>query len=138
MFSAKMCTTGSGQASGAIRAAERALALCDMLDDLEDNGPIGKASLKFEDFDETLEMLMAECLAGKFEKLNKRESDDESTQTRKLHKTNAPGLDDELARAIKASEPFNTPQAIAEEYRQAAVNHPRLLAFLDEDQMQLD
>lgn len=138
MFSAKTYTAGPGQASEAIRAAERALALCDMLDDLEDNGPIGKASLKFEDFDETLDMLMAECLAGKFEKLNKREPDDESTQTRKLHKSNAPGPDDELARAIKASEPFNTPQAIAEEYRQGAVNHPSLPAFLDEDQMQLD
>lgn len=121
MFSAKMYTTGPGQASGAIRAAERALSLVQMLDN-----------------DEIFDMLMAECLAGKFEKLNKRESDDDSSMTRKLHKTNAPGLDDELARAIKASEPFNTPQAIAEEYRQAAVNHPRLLACLDEDQMQLD
>jgi hypothetical protein len=121
MFSAKMCTTGPGQASGAIRAAERALSLVQMLDD-----------------DEIFDTLMAECLAGKFEKLNKREPEDDSSMTRKLHKTNAPGLDDELARAIKASEPFNTPQAIAEEYRQAAVNHPRLLAFLDEDQMQLD
>ena len=121
MLSAKMCTNGSAQASGAIRAAERALSLVQMLDD-----------------DEIFDTLMAECLAGKFEKLNKRESDDEPTQTRKLHKTNEPGLDDELARAIEASEPFNTPRAIAEEYRQGAVNHPSLPAFLNEDPMQLD